>query len=232
MYERVKELLLPILKVEDKQPAPLPGHSEREVIRIIRASSSYLAYRLFFWKLYAVLWAAAVVIVSAALLAVSFWFVLLIVPLVAFAVFKASMLYVATRLDYEMRWYVLTERSLLIREGAWVVREVCLTFANAQNVRVTQGPLQRLFGFWNIEISTAGGGSKSEEQGGQTHRARLNGLDDPGPIRDLILDLLRHQRGAGLGDPDDREHDEKPPLNPILLNEVWQESKKLRLALQ
>jgi len=33
-------------------------------------------------------------------------------------------------LDWEMRWYIVTDRSLRIREGVWRVNEMTMTFAN------------------------------------------------------------------------------------------------------
>lgn len=233
MYELVKRLILPILRVEETKPELLPGH-EGEILQIIRACPAYLQYRLFFWKLYAILWATAVVFLSAALLAIDTRFILFIVPLLIFAIFKAAIFYVATRLDYEMRWYVITEKSLLVRQGAWVVREICLTYSNAQNVQVTQGPLQRLFGFSNVEVDTAGGGIKGGEEGAQMHRAVLRGLSNPSEVRDSILTLLRRHRSAGLGDPDDYPEQSATRLrhNPDLLNEIWEETKKLRAVIQ
>lgn len=55
--------------------------------------------------------------------------------------------YIAVRLDYELRWYVVTDRSLRIRHGVWVMREVTMSFANLQQVILSQGPLQRLWGY-------------------------------------------------------------------------------------
>jgi uncharacterized membrane protein YdbT with pleckstrin-like domain len=141
-----------------------------------------------------------------------------------------------------MRWYVITDRSLLIREGVWSVREITITFANAQNVRVTQGPLERFFGFSTVEVETAGGGTS--EAGTTSHRAQLRGLANPGEVRDVILELLRKQRTAGLGDPDDLETrainpGRADPLLPgeaspatALVHDVWQEARGLRVALE
>jgi uncharacterized membrane protein YdbT with pleckstrin-like domain len=131
---------------------------------------------------------------------------LLAVPLIVAAVVKTAMFYVTARLDYEMRWYVLTERSLRVREGVWIVRELTLTFANVQNVHVLQGPLQRLFGFSDILVETAGGGSGQKEQKlVDSHRAVLRGITDPAEVRDLILKLVRRYRSAGLGDRDEAQ---------------------------
>jgi uncharacterized membrane protein YdbT with pleckstrin-like domain len=232
MYDFVKALLLPLLRVEEAKPEPLPGH-EGELLQIIRACPEYLRYKLFFWKLYTTLWGLAVVIVSTVLIVMDTRFVLLVVPLLVFAVSKSAIFYVATRLDYEMRWYVITELSLLIRQGAWIVREICLTFVNAQNVQATQGPVQRVFGFSNVVVDTAGGGSKGGEEGAQMHRAVLRGLSNPDEVRDLILGLLKRHRSVGLGDPDDQpESSVQESISTESLNEIWQETKQLRAVIQ
>jgi uncharacterized membrane protein YdbT with pleckstrin-like domain len=232
MYELLKGLVCRLLKVEEKQPAPPAG--PHDTFQVFRACPAYLAYNLFFWKLYVAVVALVMVAISVVLLVVSGWLALLVAPLVALAAFKAAVFYTTTRLNYDLRWYVITDRSLLIREGVWVTREITLTFANAQNVRVTQGPLQRLFGFSNVEVDTAGGGgSGGGHQGGQgtqPHRAVLRGLDNPNSVRNLVLEQLRRHRTAGLGDPDDRVASEHA-FNPALLGEIWDEARKLRRAL-
>jgi uncharacterized membrane protein YdbT with pleckstrin-like domain len=160
--------------------------------------------------------------------------IILVIPLLVVAASKAAVFYVTTRLNYDMRWYVITDRSLLIREGIWIVREITLTFANAQNVRIAQGPLQRLFGFSNVEVDTAGGGGGGggkHGEGAGPHRAVLRGLDNATSVRDLILQHLRSHRTAGLGDPDDHTGVETKPLNSVLLREILDESRALRNAL-
>lgn len=235
MYELLKRISFPLLKVEDARPEPPAGHEKDESLRIFRACPAYLRYKLFYWKLYAAVWALAVLCASAVILAIDVRLIFLVVPLLLFATYKAGVLYAVARLDYEMRWYVISDRSLLIRQGVWIVREITLTFANAQNVHVKQGPIERLFGFSNVEVDTAGGGGEKKEPGAQGHRAVLRGLDDPQEVRELILDHLRHQRTAGLGDHDDRAHQSNSAahasLNPALLGEILLEAKSLRLAL-
>ena len=236
MYELLKRISFPLLKVEETQPEPPAGHEQDESLRIFRACPAYLRYKLFYWKLYAAVWALAVLVVSAVILALDVRFIFLVVPLVLLAAYKAAVLYTVARLDYEMRWYVVTDRSLLIRQGVWIVREITLTFANAQNVHVRQGPIERLFGFSNVEVDTAGGGGGKNEKGGQAHRAVLRGLDNPQEVRTFILELLRHQRTVGLGDPDDhpRQSQPSPPtsFNPALLGEILLEAKRLRQSMQ
>jgi membrane protein YdbS with pleckstrin-like domain len=110
-------------------------------------------------------------------------------------------------LDWEMRWYIVTDRSLRIREGVWKVSEMTLTFANVQEVSIRQGPIERLFGIANLRVRTAGGGGRinpqdhhGEEKSG--HIGYFRGVDNAPQIRDLILDRLKRLRDAGLGDPD------------------------------
>ena len=231
MYELLKTLVCPLLKVEATQPAPPAGR--HETFQVLRACPAFLAYSLLFWKVYVVVFSFGVVVASAILLTISSWFALLVVPLIVIAAFKAAVFYVTARLNYDMRWYVITDRSLLIREGVWIVREITLTFANAQNVRVSQGPLERIFGFSNVEIDTAGGGSvKGGSHGGGSnpHRAVLRGLENAVEVRNLILEQLRRHRAAGLGDPDDHGAGQRA-LNPVLLGEIWDEARKLRQTL-
>lgn len=228
MYDALKRIILPLLKIDQAAPHPPAGHDPHEFMRIERADRAFLSYRLFFWKLYAVAWGASIFVVSIALVLLDIRLLLLVIPLIVLAVLKAATLYVTTRLDYEMRWYVLTDRSLLIREGIWNVHEITLTFANAQNVRVTQGPLQRFFGFSNVEIETAGGGGGQEET---RHRAVLRGLAKPAEVRDTILDLLRRHRTTGLGDPDD-PGPPPPALDQALVDGIRDEARRLRQVLQ
>jgi membrane protein YdbS with pleckstrin-like domain len=125
--------------------------------------------------------------------------------------------FAVARLDYEMRWYIVTDRSLRIREGIMRIREMTLTFANVQNISIRQGPLQRLLGIADVVVRTAGGGGSSEEHGSSSgtagasmHIGKLRAVDNAVEVRDLILERLRRWRDSGLGDPDDRHHAHAP----------------------
>ncbi len=207
MYEAIRRIVLPLLRLDAVQPHPPAGHQAHDHVEILRAAPVWLHYRLLLWGLYALAWSAGITAASTAILLTTPLGIVLVIPLIAFAAAKAVVLYVVTRLDYENRWYVITDRSLLIRQGVWMTREITLTFANAQNVRITQGPLQRIFGISNVEVDTAGGGAKrKEEKQGlafDPHRAVLRGLDRPGDVRRRIVELVRRSRSAGLGDPDE-----------------------------
>ncbi len=113
-----------------------------------------------------------------------------------------------TVLDYEMRWYIVTDRSLRIREGIVSVKEKTMTFANIQNIQVRQGPLQRMLGIADVEVRNAGGGGASEpgNEGNpfdQVHVGYFRGLDNASEVRDTIMAGVRQQRNAGLGDDDE-----------------------------
>ncbi len=110
------------------------------------------------------------------------------------------------RLDYELRWYIITDRSLRIRQGIWRVQESTMSFANLQQVAVTQGPVQRWLKLADVHVQSAGGGSGEASSRGHRenlHAGIFHGVDNASEIRDLILDRLRLFRATGLGDPDE-----------------------------
>lgn len=127
---------------------------------------------------------------------------------IAFFLAQLPFTFAAARLDWELRWYIVTDRSLRIRAGLWSLQESTMSFANLQQVEVSQGPLQRLLGIADVRVQSAGGGGggahgKGQEMGDSLHTGVFHGVGNAQEIRDLILDRLRHFRQAGLGDPDD-----------------------------
>jgi len=112
------------------------------------------------------------------------------------------------RLEFEMHWYIVTDRSLRIRTGLYHLQEATMSFANLQQVEVKQGPLQRLLGLADVHVQSAGGGSVRPQGqiGDSLHTGIFHSVDNANEIRDLILQRLRQFRQAGLGDPDDHAH--------------------------
>ena len=123
---------------------------------------------------------------------------------------------VAIRLDYELRHYLVGDKSLRVSQGAVVRREVTLSYANVQNLEVTAGPFETLFGIKSLIISTAGGSGGPGEA--NPHHATLEGLKNAEEIKLLILGMLRGQKDAGLGEPADAAH--STGLDTAALEEV------------
>lgn len=207
MYEPVKRLALHLLKAPTGAPEPPAG--SHESVETFRASPRYLTYRmLLFWlrTVFVVLAEMAFLLGAAvsrtpAIAAVTIAFAVVI------AVHQAVQ-YFATRLDFDMRYYIVTDRSVRVRQGAWVVREMTITHANVQNLRVVQGPIERLFGISTLEIDTAGGGGAASGGKGAGmlggHTIRMAGIENALEVRDRVLAHLRRRGGgAGLGDLDD-----------------------------
>ena len=214
MYERVKSSLLWLLRVP---PEPHDPMGDVQSLRVFRAAPGYLRYITLGWLISQLGLLAGVLIVFISLLVAStttgpfsiFVIVLELVALLAF-VGQVALTYFSLRLNYEMRWYKVTDRSLRIRAGVWNVHEMTMTFANVQNISITQGPLERLFGISDVRVETAGGGGghggshgKGGGGGSNLHTAVFRGVDDAEEIRDLMLARLQRVRGAGLGDLDD-----------------------------
>ena len=185
-----------------RTPPTLPvgpdGHRES-----FKPAGSFLSYlKLWYWVVVipVSLGAGAAWI---ALTAAKWWLGLLLLPpvLVVVLVLVAAG-YIGLYLRYDTTWYVITERSLRIRRGAWIIHETTITFENVQNVKVQRGPIQRLFGIESVVVETAGG-SAPDSKGGVSNRGVVEGLADAARIRDLVLARMRCSQGAGLGDEAD-----------------------------
>jgi membrane protein YdbS with pleckstrin-like domain len=211
IYEHIKEPLLALLKAPREPPEPPAG--SRDSVQIFRAAPNFLKYQV-------VMWGAGFAFgILAELLLLAFghgrekteWFELAALYIVLVGTVLASVVkYFLIRIDYDMRYYVVTDRSLRIRQGALLIDESTFTFANVQNLKIHQGPIERLLGLSNLVVETAGGaGTGAKEGRGQTpfrrgHEGRLRGVANARDVRDQILKLLKRYRDAGLGDPEDR----------------------------
>jgi uncharacterized membrane protein YdbT with pleckstrin-like domain len=112
---------------------------------------------------------------------------------------------VVLRLEYEKRWYVVTDRSLRVREGVVTVCEMTVNFANIQNISVSQGPVQRALGIADLKLDTAGGGGGASHHNQHQpmenlHTAWFRGINNAAEVRELIQQRLRMLRDSGLGD--------------------------------
>jgi membrane protein YdbS with pleckstrin-like domain len=235
MYEPFKRTLLSILRVPAEPTDPLGAEGS---LLVFRAAPGYLRYRRLAWaiqraaSLFPLLVMTSVTVAATGqaetppAIASLLWGIDMV--LAAVLVTQAVVSWLTLRLDYEMRWYKVTDRALRIREGVLSVREMTMTFANVQNVSIEQGPLQRYFGIADLRVQSAGGGGATPSIGGRKadlHSAYFRGVDDAARLRDLVYARLQAARGAGLGDPDDRH--EALSLEGAL-REVRDEAARLR----
>lgn len=213
MYEGVKALLLSFLHVP---PEPLDPMGDVRSLRVFRASPGYLRYLTVGWALSQLVLLSGALVLPVVLLVGGIStgpaapIVVSVEVLAAvFLAAQAVLTFFLLRLHYELRWYKVTDRSLRIRAGVVIVNEMTMTFANVQNITITQGPLQRLFGISDVRVDAAGGGGDAASHGkggglgGNLHVGVFRGVDEPEMIRDLMLERLRRVRGTGLGDPDE-----------------------------
>jgi uncharacterized membrane protein YdbT with pleckstrin-like domain len=210
-----RALVLAVMRVPH-EPEPPPGAPPK----VFRAARNYLTLRIVQFvftqvvlsgvPLFLLVLDIAVVTKSASgAVLMHVLMVIVIVIFLAQMVFGGAVL----RLNYELRWYMLSDRAIRIREGITTVREKTLTLANVQNIAIRQGPLQRLLGIADVEVKTAGGGAsaggphgKGKSMGEPMHVAFFRGVDNAEEIRDLVREGVRRQKDAGLGDPDQARH--------------------------
>jgi uncharacterized membrane protein YdbT with pleckstrin-like domain len=214
MYKRFRDWCSEVLRIPD-DPEPPPG--DESSTRLFRAAPNFYKYLIFLWVLRTV--AVVAILLPAEIIPLisgfdwekkmrGFAFMVLPLPVLIFAIALIQRIFALAlvRLDFEKRWYLVTDRSLRVREGIVKVREMTVMFANIQNISVSQGPIQRLLGIADLRVDTAGGGpsrSEKEEGGESLHTVRFRGVDNAAEIRELITVRLRELKDSGLGDRDE-----------------------------
>lgn len=215
MRDRLKASILRWLRVppEPHPPAGAPGS-----LRVFRAAPGFWKLRLLIWGFRQISTFVGLVVALLFLRgSLVGWSLgdfpparqlgplLLVVEAFGIAAFLAQLplsLAIA-RLDFELRWYLVTDRSLRIRSGVWTVEELTMTYANVQELTIHQAPWQRYFGIADLRVRSAGGGGApaNDHSDSVSHAAFFYGVDNATEIRDLIQEHLRHSRDTGLGDP-------------------------------
>lgn len=192
--------------------APALPHEPGEWYREFKPADGFLRYRkLVFWVIAILIDIAILVgygVLTTVMIVEGFWWIALIaLPVVLIIAIVPDIFgYVAVHLRYDTTWYAMTDRSLRLRRGVWVLQETTITFENVQNVKVQQGPLQRYFGVSDLILETAGAGAASGKHQTQTaNQGIIEGVEDAQELRDLIQAKLRATRTSGLGDEDDHD---------------------------
>ena len=208
-----RDLVLRVMRVPHA-PSPPPGSPPR----VFRASPRYFTLR-------AILWVAGTLVLLHMVIGFYAFAAYFLPPnappaaariigalgtlLVFLLLGRLTLGFAVMRLDYELRWYMISDRAIRIREGIVTVREKTIALANIQNTVVRQGPLQRLLGIADVEVTTAGGGAgtaakqRGEQLGEPMHVGYFRGVDNAAEIRAIVQEGVRRHRDAGLGDPED-----------------------------
>lgn len=192
-----KPIVLKLLKI-DFTPPHLPEGSS--LVRSLKPTDKWLAYRYvrtLFGFLQPFIFTGLAVF--PALVKMKGWAIAIALLAVVAELISIAFALVTARVDFELRHYLVGDRSLRVAQGAWTREEVTLSYANVQNIEVTQGPLERMFGFKSLTISTAGADTTPGAE--NSHLVTLVGLDQADEVRQLILGMLKHQRDSGLGEP-------------------------------
>jgi uncharacterized membrane protein YdbT with pleckstrin-like domain len=230
--ELAKDGVLRLTRVPAEPHVP---EGAEESVRVFNAGRNYLAWRLILWGIGNGVAALGLAVVF------GFKFFLPLPPLVrtiwsvveagVAGVFVVSIpiTYFLQRLNYEMRWYIVTDRSLRIRSGVVWLQEITMTFANIQEIRVNANPIEQLLGLANVEVRSAGGGgTDAHGQSSSGHVGKFAGVDNADAIRDLLVERLRVYRDSGLGE---KTMVAQEPLTLSAARRVLQETRALRNAL-
>jgi uncharacterized membrane protein YdbT with pleckstrin-like domain len=224
-----------VLRLARVPAQPHLPDGDGESVRVFNAGRNYFTWRLIIWGL------GNATVALGLLIGLLLSFHPKLSPVVrtilqaleagAVGVFIVSLpiTYFLQRLNYEMRWYIVTDRSLRIRSGVVFLKEITMTFGNIQEIRVNANPLERFLGLANVVVRSAGGGALGAH--GQTasgHVAEFAGVDNAEAIRDLLVERLRLYRDSGLGE---KPSEAREPLALVAAREVLQEAQALRNSL-
>ncbi len=252
MFRSFREWCERVLRIPG-DPEPPPGDEART--QRFRAAPNYYKYLLAVWGLKTAVLLIVLVTMEIGPLVAVFGTrlherhlpsaLLLGLPQLIILFFLVGRLFsgLLVKLDFEKRWYLVTDRSLRLREGILNVREMTITFANIQNISISQGPIQRALGIADLRVDTAGGSApvRREHKGRpqSLHTAFFRGVDNANTIRELIQTRLRELKDSGLGDDEELK---RPIDRPAAGNEraeillalraVAAEASALRAALR
>jgi membrane protein YdbS with pleckstrin-like domain len=226
--------LLAVLKVPE---APEPPDGSPDSIRVFRAGRNYYVWSMIMWALGVLLAGLAVSAASlpvvVAMRRAAGWVGIaagaaLVLVWSAYLA-SAALTVLSRRLNYGLRWYIVTDRSLRIRTGIFQMIELTMTYSNVQEIRVASGPLQLLLGIADVQVQAAGGGGDGQHGGG--HVGRFSGVANAAEIRDLIVDRLRQYRDSGLGETT-HVTASQPRSELAAAQTVLDEARALRAALE
>tara|TARA_A100001391_G_scaffold198812_1_gene180890 strand:+ start:663 stop:1409 length:747 start_codon:yes stop_codon:yes gene_type:complete len=223
VYEGIWRILASWFRVP-RQPPELPQQAN-ETIASRRPAPGFLRYLRFG---FAILMAILCLVTAVGWLAVTIASpalgLIVLLPVVLLMAGWLAIGWVAIRLRYDTTWYVFSDRSMRLRRGIWLIREITITFENIQNVQTRQGPLQRFFGIADVIVETAGGGASPQGGPSTGHQGLIEGISDAAELRDAIREKIAASRTTGLGDehePRDQQRERRwSPQQIAVLQEI------------
>ncbi len=200
IYTGIWQVLVRIFKVPHEPPTLPVGNDG--FLKAFKPSRQYLRYiKMWFWLGLTIL-DLGIIILWLVVLAAEPIAAVVLSPLFLLVLILPNILsYIGIHLRFDTTWYVMNSRSMRIRRGIMDIRETTITYENIQNLKVTQNPVQRLFGISNLIVETAGGSAPKPGEGDQSSNSGIiEGIRNAQELRDLILPRLRNSDSAGLGD--------------------------------
>ena len=94
-------------------------------------------------------------------------------------------------LYYKSVVYHLNDTEMTWKRGVFFRKTGIVPYNRITNVDIVQGPVMRLFGISHLKIETAGGGASKNSA-----EIQLEGISDPEPLRQMIMDFVRGQKPA------------------------------------
>ena len=125
IYRGIWGALVNLFRVPD-QPPTLPAESGQFMLSFQPADGFLRYLKFWFW----IVLPLADIVFTAAYLAAAFalwiagywWIALLLLPVALFIIIVPDIVvYIGIHLKYDTTWYVMTDRSLRIRHGIWVI---------------------------------------------------------------------------------------------------------------
>jgi len=234
-FSAIERWVLRVLRVP---PAPEPPEGSPDSIQIFHAGRNLYIWCLLQWLLFhlAILVLLVVLHRMTGIASVSWpewaqvaWQVIEPALFIAFAG-SAFLTFFSQRLNYRLRWYIVTDRGLRIRTGILAMEELTMTYSNIQEIRLSAGPIQNLLKIADVEVRSAGGGAGGKKQD-DGHMGCFEGVSNANAIRDLMLERLRQYRDSGLGETAPAPH-LKPSRALDAARAVLAETRSLREYLQ
>lgn len=123
--------------------------------------------------------------------------------------------------SHRYAWVVANGENLRLYQGGLNIHDVTMRYAVVQQVRLRQGPMQRLFGIGDVEISSAAG---QDDEAGGSRMVRVRNIARSTELRDLVRS--RAEATRRLPSPPDVSDAQ------VAAAELLQAARELRIVLE